>query len=318
VLSEFKEVKAAYEYYAFGMSLAKIDNGYRYGFNGYEKDPEIGQGQHVSFADYGYDPLTCRRWNVDPLTSTFVNLSPYSFAANNPIYNIDEDGESPKPNIKRIILWFTIKRLGEQNRAEMINETAAKYKVSSTQIALILFRENQTIMSNDKTRYLAIRAKEDLFAAQKAKWFSGGIDGDADRWSIGVTQLQIKHVIRLTQDMTVEQYDAWKNELLKTDKGKKEYLDKFKKAVTILENEKESIDVLGKYVKELNDKYPNSTDEQISKDFMRGPHINRDPKAPKSAQANEDWENANSVKDIIVVILKAVKAKSYEKDKVKK
>lgn len=40
---------------------------HRYGFNGHEKDDEIkGSGNHLSFGDYGYDPRTGRRWNVEP------------------------------------------------------------------------------------------------------------------------------------------------------------------------------------------------------------------------------------------------------------
>ena len=39
-----------------------------YGFNGYEKDNEIkGAGNHYSFSDYGLDPRTGRRWNMDPI-----------------------------------------------------------------------------------------------------------------------------------------------------------------------------------------------------------------------------------------------------------
>ena len=69
---------------------------YRYGFNGYEKDNEVKNitGGHISFNDYGYDPRTGKRWNVDPKTSSSPWQSPYLFAANSPIQNIDTDGET--------------------------------------------------------------------------------------------------------------------------------------------------------------------------------------------------------------------------------
>lgn len=46
-----------------GRSYSSGD-GYRFGFNGWEKDDEIkGSGNHLSFGDYGYDPRTGRRWS---------------------------------------------------------------------------------------------------------------------------------------------------------------------------------------------------------------------------------------------------------------
>ena len=70
-------------------------NRYRYGFNGYEKDDEVkGPGRHLSFADYGYDPLTGRRWNVDPMSKMFAFRSGYTYADNSPIEKIDVDGNA--------------------------------------------------------------------------------------------------------------------------------------------------------------------------------------------------------------------------------
>lgn len=69
-------------------------NDYRYGFQGWEKDDEIiGSGNHLSFGDYGYDPRTGRRWNIDPLTKKYPDLTPYHFTGNNPIRFVDFDGE---------------------------------------------------------------------------------------------------------------------------------------------------------------------------------------------------------------------------------
>ena len=73
----------------------KLSNDYRYGFNGYEKDDEVNgvTGGHLDFADYGYSPRLARRWNVDPKTATYAWQSPYAYAANSPILNVDVDGE---------------------------------------------------------------------------------------------------------------------------------------------------------------------------------------------------------------------------------
>jgi len=67
---------------------------YRYGFSSMEKDDEVkGSGNHYSFSDYGYDPRTGRRWQVDPEAARGPQYSPYSFAFNNPILYVDEDGK---------------------------------------------------------------------------------------------------------------------------------------------------------------------------------------------------------------------------------
>lgn len=43
--------------------------------------------------DYGYDPRTGKRWNVDPKTKSYPHQSPYVFAANSPIQMVDVEGE---------------------------------------------------------------------------------------------------------------------------------------------------------------------------------------------------------------------------------
>ena len=61
----------------------------RYGFNGKERDKEVVQ------YDYGfriYDPRLVRFKSVDPLSKEYPWYSPYQFAGNSPIQNIDLDG----------------------------------------------------------------------------------------------------------------------------------------------------------------------------------------------------------------------------------
>lgn len=70
-------------------------NGYRYGFNGKEKDDEI-KGSSGSSYDYGmrmYDARLGRFMSVDPLAKSYPYWSPYAFAGNTPIQAIDLDGE---------------------------------------------------------------------------------------------------------------------------------------------------------------------------------------------------------------------------------
>lgn len=65
-------------------------SGYRYGFNGKEKDDEF----HGNY-DYGfriYDPRIAKFLSVDPLTKAYPELTPYQFASNSPVAGIDLDG----------------------------------------------------------------------------------------------------------------------------------------------------------------------------------------------------------------------------------
>ncbi|MBN2748323.1 MAG: RHS repeat-associated core domain-containing protein [Bacteroidales bacterium] len=92
---------AAYNYYPFGMLMPGLytgnsvgEGGYRYGFNGKEKDDDVTGTTGVTY-DYGfriYDARVARFLSVDPLTKSYPMLTPYQFASNTPIQAIDLDG----------------------------------------------------------------------------------------------------------------------------------------------------------------------------------------------------------------------------------
>jgi len=88
-------VVSVVDYYPFGSAMAgrKYNQGsYRYGFNGKEEDKEWGSQM---IQDYGfriYNPTIGKFLSVDPLTSSYPWFSPYQFAGNGPIFNIDLDG----------------------------------------------------------------------------------------------------------------------------------------------------------------------------------------------------------------------------------
>jgi RHS repeat-associated protein len=82
------------DYYPFGMPMPSrtfTGNGYRYGFNGQEKENEIyGEGNTYSAEYWMYDSRLGRRWNLDPVDQ--ISISNYATFANNPIANVDPDG----------------------------------------------------------------------------------------------------------------------------------------------------------------------------------------------------------------------------------
>jgi RHS repeat-associated protein len=63
--------------------------GYRYGFNGQEKSPEIGEG-HTTAEFWAYDTRLGFRWNTDPVV--VPSLSPYACFNGNPILFTDPSG----------------------------------------------------------------------------------------------------------------------------------------------------------------------------------------------------------------------------------
>ena len=86
------------DYYPFGMPMPGrtfSSDQYRYGFNGMEKDDEMGKGDGNSY-DFGarlYDPRLGRWLSLDPLARKYPSMSPYIFTGNNPVLFVDYDGK---------------------------------------------------------------------------------------------------------------------------------------------------------------------------------------------------------------------------------
>ena len=79
-----------------GRKYSSASANYRYGFNGKELDKEA---SGTTTYDYGfriYSPALGRFLSVDPLSKTYPFYTPYQFAGNSPIANIDLDGAEPK------------------------------------------------------------------------------------------------------------------------------------------------------------------------------------------------------------------------------
>ncbi len=94
------EVLQDNNYYSFGMSTGEATNyivdaclGNKYLYNGKELDDDLGVGWY----DYGwrqYDPALGRFMTQDRFAEKYYNLSPYQYAANNPVLMIDVNGDS--------------------------------------------------------------------------------------------------------------------------------------------------------------------------------------------------------------------------------
>jgi RHS repeat-associated protein len=90
------EVLSANEYGAFGSILpgrSFAGGGYRYGFQGQEKDDEVkGEGNSVNYKYRMHDPRIGRFFAVDPLASQYPHNSPYAFSENVVINAVELEG----------------------------------------------------------------------------------------------------------------------------------------------------------------------------------------------------------------------------------
>jgi RHS repeat-associated protein len=92
------KVESYNNYYPFGMLMPGRNASsevYRYGFNGKEMDNDMSKGVTGVTYDYGfriYDSRIAKFLSVDPLTGSYPWYTPYQFAGNSPISNIDIDG----------------------------------------------------------------------------------------------------------------------------------------------------------------------------------------------------------------------------------
>ncbi|RFZ92853.1 hypothetical protein D0C36_15795 [Mucilaginibacter conchicola] len=125
------DVISAQDYYSFGMVqparqyTATNASKYRYGFNGKENDNEVkldASGNEIAGAqqDYGmriYDPRVGKFLSLDPISAQYPELTPYQFASDSPIENVDLDGLESLKYGKNV----------SPNMLDVINEGDAAY-----------------------------------------------------------------------------------------------------------------------------------------------------------------------------------------------
>ncbi len=113
------DILSSDDYYPFGMDEPARNfntSKYRFAFGGMEHTDEIyGLDNCYDFDKRTYDPRLGRYLSLDPLMKNFAWQSPYNYANNNPIYNIDPSGRGGEahetttinPNTGRPILTVT-------------------------------------------------------------------------------------------------------------------------------------------------------------------------------------------------------------------
>ena len=140
----------------------KADAGtYRYGFNGQEKEDDIASGD-LDFGARIYDSRLGRFLSMDPQTDNYPYLSPYVFAANNPIMLVDFNGESPA--IPKDKFWMKFDKWRMKNQSQLLNLTKLQqmemFQNSKTWYGKTVKETKWFQKYNDKTIISITTAKE--------------------------------------------------------------------------------------------------------------------------------------------------------------
>jgi RHS repeat-associated protein len=105
-----------------------FSKGYRYGFNGKEKDDEIkGSGNSYDFGARMYDPRIGRWMGVDDYAALQPGWTPYRAFFNSPINWIDSDGNIEAP-LKGTQVWYSYnsKKISYDHSVKANNITTTK------------------------------------------------------------------------------------------------------------------------------------------------------------------------------------------------
>lgn len=159
------EVTSAQDYYPFGMiqpDRSWMSTNHRYLFNGKEFDNEWNSTPNVY--DYGfrmYDARLGRFFSVDPVARDFPWYTPYAYAGNSPILNIDLDGLEEVNAIDKTF---------EKNQGKEIEQVVSKIKSVANTVTSQLERAFDIVYDN------VLR--------------DGALEGDSDPANIGTLTKQ--------------------------------------------------------------------------------------------------------------------------------
>jgi RHS repeat-associated protein len=147
-----------------------VSEGYRYGFQGQEKDDEVkGKGNSINYKYRMHDPRLGRFFAVDPLAPSYPWNSPYAFSENRVIDGIDLEGrefskstwtnpETGKTHIQ-ISLKVSLSVSDDQLTAEQVENYKAEFQ-----------KQFSTIISSGSTEELLFSGE--LIFDEKATIFS--------------------------------------------------------------------------------------------------------------------------------------------------
>ncbi len=151
------EVVSYSDYYPFGQVMPNRhgdDNQYRYGFGGHEKvDEYSGEGNQVDMGDRWLDVRLGRTSKPDIKASKYPDLSPYSYASNNPLIFVDPDGMDIKlaPGLTQAQKLEIVGTLQQLTNDKLVYKTL---KDGSVQIKIASLAKSGTETKNAGTTLL--------------------------------------------------------------------------------------------------------------------------------------------------------------------
>jgi RHS repeat-associated protein len=134
-----------------GRNYSVGEKGYRFGFNGKEKDDEVkGEGNSYSFTNRISDSRLGIYLSPDKLATKYPMNSPYSLMANNPILFIDQDG-----NENVIYLVLADNSISPQQAKEIAAKATENYKSMGVKTEVVFFAGKF-----DATKYIALHSTD--------------------------------------------------------------------------------------------------------------------------------------------------------------
>jgi RHS repeat-associated protein len=147
------DIYAAQDYYPFGWQMPGRGwqvQYYRYGFNGKEQDNELkGFNGEIDYGMRVYDPRVGRFLSVDPLSKSYPWNSPYSYAENDVLRNVDLDGGEKK---HYLLVWDEKQKNATLvfSRSEDFTETTTKWTPTVTN----WIKTTTTTVKNPRVEYV--------------------------------------------------------------------------------------------------------------------------------------------------------------------
>ena len=217
------------DYYAFGLEIPglstqafkpKYDNN-RYKYNGKEYDTAFALDEN----DYGarmYDPAI-GRWGInDPMANNYYMLSPYCYAANNPIKFIDPDGKILRLTIKgdetTIINQFKSILQTDFHNKVAINVTDGIVSIQLNEGAKLNKREQKLynylnkVISNGETEVRLTAESGSVYTGSFDRVFSNGGEKQYNRNTIDLGDVNKRETKHFTKSAAIA-HEIWESYL---------------------------------------------------------------------------------------------------------